>query len=117
MDGISGEIDFGNTLKKIKQGRKYMENDGIGNRVKNALMNNPLINTQWTIDEISYIYPNLCKATHANISSVIEDTKVNLNGKEVKRRTHPHRNNLTYLQINYNCLCDIYNETEAILHY
>ena len=111
----SGNTDLNATLKQIKQGRPYLKNEKISNRVRTALLNNPLISSQLSTGEISYVYPNLSKSAHCNISSVVENTTQVFDGSKVKAFMTENKNSVVYLGICYNCLCDLFNDLELLL--
>ena len=118
----SGEISLCKTKENL---RKRFEEQFSKNKipsnaviVKEALRNNRLMTNENgdTFNEAQYIYTELSKTCHNTVCSMKERIEVEFNGVIYSSLGKEHKNNLPYMQINFNCLCDVFTELKELLN-
>ena len=118
----TGEISLAKTREKMEKHfeEQFPENKIPSNAfiVKEALRNNKLmINENGSFfNDTQYIYTELSKACHNTVCSMKERIEVEDDGTKYSSLGKAHKNNLPYMQINYNCLCDVFTEIKELLH-
>ena len=61
-----------------------------------------------------FVYIELCKACHNTICSMKDRMEVDIGEHKYVAMDKEHKNNLVYMQINFNCLLDIYDEIQQL---
>lgn len=117
----TGEISLSKTKEKMEEHfKEKFDNNEIPSNlfiIKAALRNNELMKYEDgdIFSETQFIYTELSKACHNTVCSMKDRIEIEIDGIKYSSVSKEHKNNLSYMQINFNCLCDVYNEMKELL--